>query len=255
MDYVSVKVENHICTVTMDKQPGNTFNRQFYHEIRDTFSSVGEKEDVWVVVFRAEGKHFCTGNDVKEFTGIASPEAGLEYGRMVGESIGSVYECAVPVIGAVNGLALGTGLALAGCCDILVAAENARFGIPEIRVGIVGAACFISRMLPQQLHRYMSYSGDIMTAAEMKHYGALLKIVPNDQLLSAAMEVADHIIQNPPLALRGFKAAMNQNEDARLKEKYAVEVGYGRKFMFESEDMREAFSAFLEKRKPAFKGK
>ena len=93
-----------------------------------------------------------------------------------------------------------------------------------------------------------------MTADEMKHYGAVLKIVPNDQLLASAMEVADHIMHNPPLALKGFKAAMNENENARLKEKYALEVSYGKKFMFDSEDMREAFSAFLEKRKPVFKG-
>ena len=255
MDYVSLKTENHICIVTMNKQPGNTYNRQFYCEIRDTFRSVGEMEQVWVVVLRAEGKHFCTGNDVSEFTTIANAEAGVEYGRMVGESIASVYECPVPVIGAINGMALGTGLAIAACCDILIASENARFGIPEITVGIIGAACFIARMLPQQLHRYMSYSGDIMTADEMKHYGAVLKIVPKDQLLLAAMEIADHLTQNPPLALKGFKAAMNENENARLKEKYALEVSYGKKYMFDSEDIQEAFSAFLEKRKPVFKGK
>jgi enoyl-CoA hydratase/carnithine racemase len=110
-------------------------------------------------------------------------------------------------------------------------------------------------MLPQQLHRYMSYSGDMMTARQMEHYGAVLKVVPHDQLLSSAMEVAERLLRNPPQALKGFKAAMNENENARLKEKYALEIGYGKKLMLGTEDFNEAVSAFLEKRKPVYKAR
>jgi enoyl-CoA hydratase len=255
MDYVSLVVQDHIGIVTMNRPPVNSFNLQFYQEMMDTFRSINSTGEIWVAILRAEGKQFCTGNDVKEFTRITDLDSAVEYARRVSDGIGSVYECAVPVIGAINGMALGTGLALASCCDILVAAENARFGIPEISVGIIGAACFISRMLPQQLHRYMSYSGDIMTADEMKHYGAVLKIVPQNQLFESSLKVAEHLLNNPPRGLRGFKAAINKNEDARLKEKYAVEISYGKELMMGSEDFTEAVGAFLEKRKPVYKGR
>jgi enoyl-CoA hydratase/carnithine racemase len=93
----------------------------------------------------------------------------------------------------------------------------------------------------------------MMTAEQMKHFGALLKIVPASQLLESAIDIAGQLTKNPPLALRGFKAAMNRNENARLKEQYAVEIGYGKE-LIGTDDFKEAVGAFLEKRKPVFKG-
>jgi enoyl-CoA hydratase len=215
---------------------------------------INDIDNVWVVILRAEGKNFSTGNDVNEFIAITTAEHAEDYARHVSDSIASIYECRVPVIGAIHGKALGAGLAMASCCDILVATEDAMFGLPEIIVGIVGAGCFISRMLPQQIARYMAYSGAMMTAEQMKKFGALLKIVPVDGLLEAAVDVASHLVKNPPLALRGFKAAMNRNENARLKEKYAIEIGYGKE-LIGTADFKEAVGAFLERRKPLFKGK
>ncbi len=254
MDYVSFKVENHIGMVALNKPPVNAFNLQMYHELRNTFQAINAMDDVWVVILRAEGKSFSTGNDVNEFMMIRTADQADAYARMVSDSIASIYECRVPVIGAIHGKALGAGLAMASCCDIMVASENALFGLPEIIVGIVGAACFLSRMLPQHLARYMAYSGEMMTAAQMKHFGALLKIVPASQLLESAIDIAEHLTKNPPLALRGFKAAMNRNENARLQEKYAVEIGYGKE-LIGTDDFREAVGGFLEKRKPVFKGR
>jgi len=254
MDYVSFKVENHIGLVTINKPPVNSFNRQLYHEVKETFQSIGKMDDVWVVILRAEGKNFSTGNDVNDFLMLNTPESAVAYARFVSDCATSIYECPVPVIGAINGKALGAGIVMASCCDILVAAENALFSLPEIKVGIVGAACFLSRLLPQHLVRYLSFSGDMMTAEQLKHYGALLKVVPENQLRETAMEIAGHLTKNPPLTLRGFKLAMNQNENARLKEKYAVEIGYGKELMG-TDDIKEAVGAFLEKRKPLFTGK
>jgi len=253
MDYVSLIVENHIGMVALNKPPVNSFNLQMYNEIRNTFQSINNMDDVWVVILRAEGKSFSTGNDVNEFMTISTAEHAEAYARVVSDSIASIYECRVPVIGAIHGKALGACLAMASCCDVLVASENAMFGLPEIIVGIVGASCFLSRMLPQQLARYMAYSGEMMTAEQMKHFGALLKIVPASQLLESAIDIAGQLTKNPPLALRCFKAAMNRNENARLKEQYAVEIGYGKE-LIGTDDFKEAVGAFLEKRKPVFKG-
>lgn len=254
MDFVSLKIDGNIGIVTLNKPPLNAFNLQMYKEVRDTFQSINERNDIWVAILRAEGKVFCTGNDVKEFTKITDTKTAAAYAAQVGESVGSVYMCRVPLIGAVHGMALGSGLALSSCCDILVAAENTKFGIPEVKVGIVGGACFISRMLPQQLHRYMAFSGDMMTAEEMKHFGAVLKIVPLDILQDTVQQIASRLLDNPPLALRGFKAAINTNENAMLVEKYAVESSYTKE-MQKTEDFKESLISFFEKRKPIYKGR
>ncbi|MBU2261023.1 MAG: hypothetical protein KKF02_03770 [Proteobacteria bacterium] len=137
---------------------------------------------------------------------------------------------------------------------ILIAFDDAAFGLPEIKVGIVGAACFLSRILPQPLVRYMAYSGEPIAAGEMKNLGVILRVVPRDQLFDAAMQIAEQFVQRPPLALRGFKKAMNINEEVRLKEKYLAEIEFTRQLMA-SEDFQEALHAFMEKRKPVFKGR
>lgn len=255
MEHVSLNVENHIGVVTINRPPVNSLTIQCYKEIMGTFKSIDNMDDIWVVVLRAEGKYFSTGNDVKEFRMVTSVDSTVENDQMVrNDCICAVYECRVPVIGAIQGMALGTGMILASCCDILIASENAVFGIPEIKIGLVGAACFISRVLPQQLHRYMAYSGDILTAEQMKHFGSVLKVVPEDQLLASAMKISAHLASQPPLALRGFKVAINRNENAQLKEKYGLEFSYAKEVVM-TEDFKEAQSAFFEKRQPVFKGK
>lgn len=254
MDFISLSVENHAGIVTMNKPPRNNFNLQMYKELGDTFLSINKRDDIWVAILRAEGKVFSTGNDVNDFVEITDMEKAAEYSGKVAASIGSVYACRVPLIGAVQGKALGIGLVLASCCDILVAAEDTKFGIPEVKVSVIGGACFISRMLPQQLHRYMALSGDMMTAEEMKHFGAVLKVVPLDRLSDTVLEIASRLLNNPPLTLREFKAAINTNENDRLLEKYAVELSHA-KGMINTDDAKEAVVSFLEKRAPEYKGR
>jgi len=254
MDFFSFKKQGNIGILTMSKPPVNAFNLQMYRELQESIEAINSDDDIWVAIYRAEGKHFCTGNDVKDFKNFTTPEGTDAYATKVSLSIASVGTCRVPLIGAINGYALGTGLALASLCDVLVADNNAKFGIPESRVGIVGAACFIRRMVPEKLHRYMSFSGDMMTGEEMKAFGAVLKVVPPDQLLGEAIKVAERFLMNPPLVLRAFKEAMNINENASLVEKYGVEKSYTARLCV-TEDFKEAVGSFLEKRKPVFKAR
>jgi len=254
MDFFSIKKEGNIGILTMNRPPTNSFNLQTYREVQESIETINKDDDIWVAIFRAEGKNFCTGNDVKEFTKIMGPEAAADYANKVSIGIGSIGTCRVPLIGAINGMALGTGLALASLCDVLVADENAKFGIPEARVGIVGAACFIRRMLPEKLHRHMAFSCEMMTGEEMKAFGAVLKVVPADRLLAESIKVAERYLVNPPLVLRGFKSAMNTNENAALREKYGVEAGFTAKFSV-TEDFKEALASFFEKRKPVYKAR
>jgi enoyl-CoA hydratase len=253
MAFVSLTTSNHIGIVTMDRPPVNAINLQMYQEIKEIFLSINERDDIWTVVFRAEGKSFSTGNDVSEFN-LMNPDQVLPYARIVSDSVASVYECRAPVIAAVNGMALGAGMALASCSDIIIAAEDATFGLPEIKVGIVGAACFLSRILPQSTVRHMAYSGDSITAEEMKRFGAVMQVAPPGQLDDISLKLANRYAQRSPLALRGFKKAIYMNECAMLKEKYMAEIDFTRN-LAATEDFKEAICAFREKRKPVFKGR
>lgn len=255
MDYISLRIENHIGFVTIDRPPVNAINIQLYREIRDLFQSINKNQDIWLVILNSKGKHFSTGNDVADFTKITTIKEAIAYSNVVSASTSAVYECQVPIIAAVRGLVLGAGLGLASCCDILVSSENAKFGMPEVKVGIVGGAHVLSRILPQHLHRYMSFSGDMMTAEQMRQYGAVLKVVKDDQLLESVMEIAEHILSSPPRTLKGFKLAMNKNENAQSDKKYAVETKLCREMMYKTEDFTEALAAFFEKRKPVYKGR
>ncbi|GEN36456.1 enoyl-CoA hydratase-related protein [Aneurinibacillus danicus] len=255
MDFVTLEVkENHIGVVTVNRPPVNAINAQAYQEIADTFYSINERDDIRVVVFRAEGeKAFIAGNDLNEFLTM-SPENAGERMRKVRESFWSVYDCRVPVIGAINGHAPGTGLAYAAVCDILVASENATFSLPEINVGVMGGAKHLSRLVPQMLVRYMHYTGEPMTAREMKEYGAVLQVVPKDQLVEAALEVARKIAKKSPIAIKMAKKSLNTIEYMDLKEGYKFEQGLSGE-LSGYEDSKEAVRAFFEKREPIFKGR
>ncbi|MED4584603.1 enoyl-CoA hydratase-related protein [Brevibacillus choshinensis] len=254
MDFVTLEVKDYIGIVTVNRPPVNAVNAQLYKEIADTFRSINEMDDVRVVVFRAEGeKAFLAGNDLNEFLTM-TPENADERMRKVRESFWSVYDCKVPVIGAINGIAPGTGLAYASVCDIIIASENATFSLPEINVGVMGGAKHLSRLVPQMVVRYMHYTGKPMTAAEMKEYGAVLKVVPKEELLDAAMIVASEISKKSPIAIKLAKQSLNTIEYMDLKEGYTYEQSLSRE-LSGYEDSKEAVNAFFEKREPVFKGK
>jgi enoyl-CoA hydratase len=254
MEFVRLEVKRNIGVVTIDRPPVNAVNLQLYQEITETFHSINERDDFRVVILRAEGKKaFIAGNDLHEFLTM-NPENAGERMKIVRESFWAVYDCRVPVIGAINGPALGAGLGYAASCDMLVAAENATFGLPEINVGVMGGAKHLSRLVPQMVVRYMHYTGIPLTAKEMKEYGAIIKVVPPEQLLDAAFELAEAIAKKSPVAVRMAKKSLNTIEYMNLKEGYEYEQSLTRE-LSGYEDSKEAVRAFLEKRDPVFKGK
>jgi enoyl-CoA hydratase len=254
MDHIGLRVEGHVGIVTINRPPANAFTIRMFQDLAEAFQSLREREEVWVAILEAEGRHFSTGGDVAEFLEVTTFDAALRYVEVVSDCLCSIHDCRVPVIGAVHGAALGGGLALASCCDVLVAADNAVFGLPEITVSVVGAACFLLRMLPQQLVRYLSFTGETVSAEQMRHFGAVLKVVPVGGLPEAVRDVAARLVEQPPLALSRFKAAVNRSENACLREKYLGEIRCGRD-LIDTEDRQEAIRAFLEMRKPTFHGR
>ena len=235
----------------MRRPPVNAVSQDMYAEIRELFSRFDELlPDVAVVILRGEGKHFSAGNDLNEFMSLTSVNSP---GRMklVREAFSAIYDCPVPVIAAVHGYAVGTGVALAGSCDLVICGESARFGTPEVGVGVMGGAKHLSRLVPQQVVRYMYFTADPVPASEIIRYGGVVRIVPDEDLLDAALELAGRLTRHSALALRTAKESLNSIEYMDLKSGYQFEQGLtGR--LAGSDESKEARQAIVEKRPPRY---
>ena len=163
-------------------------------------------------------------------------------------------ECAKPVIAAVNGPAIGAGLVMLSCCDIIVAAEHAVFAMPEIDVGLAGGSSFLQRVMARGRLRRMLLTGERVSAAEMLRLGVIDECVPADELMPVALGLARTIAAKSPVAVRMIKQSFGTVENMTLRDgfRYEQEMTVA---LSRSEDAREAQTAFLEKRPPAFKGR
>lgn len=248
MDFVKFELKEHIAVITLNKGPLNAFNLQMYSEVEDTFKAVNKNAAVWVAIFNAEGKFFSVGNDLNDFKG----EYDLAYIRKIDAALKSVFDCKVPVIAAVQGAAIGGGFTMVSASDIVIAAKGTRFGIPEAKVGKVGGVTGASFSLPQKIVRYMSLTGEYMTAEELQPYGFIIKIVEQEDLLRTAYTIAEQIVCNPPLCVQYTKESLNRayEKEYQLK-KNPIDHENSLKIAT-TEDVKEAMAAFAEKRKPVY---
>src|SRR6185295_12478808 len=166
-----------------------------------------------------DGKHFCAGNDLEDF---ATMDRDNVRERMfhVREAFFAIQECAVPVVGAVTGAALGTGLVLAASCDFVVAAADASFGLPELSVGVHGGARHLGRLVGQPHVRWMYFTGQRLSAAEMHALGAVVRVLPRDELLAAALDEARRIAAYSPTAVRMGKQGLGDIEFVDVRRGY-----------------------------------
>jgi len=243
--------DDGIADVVMDNPPVNALNVKGWFELADIVRGLGENPAVRVVVLRAEGRGFNAGVDIKEMQNTEG------YGALIGANRGcyaafaAIYECAVPVIAAVNGFCLGGGIGLVGNADIIIAADDATFGLPEVDRGALGAATHLSRLVPQHKMRAMVYTSATATAAELHAFGSVLQVVPQEQLRDAAFEVARGIAAKSPVVIRAAKESLNGIDLWDVKRSYRFEQG----FTFElnlSGVSDEARDAFVEKRDASF---
>jgi enoyl-CoA hydratase len=137
-----------------------------------------------------------------------------------------VYECEVPVVAAVHGYCLGGGIGLVGNADIIIASEDATFGLPEVDRGALGAATHLARLVPQHRMRAMVYTAATATAAELHHYGSVLRVVARDELRDAALEVARNIAAKSPVVMRAAKQSLNGIDPMDVKRSYRYEQGF-----------------------------
>jgi enoyl-CoA hydratase len=198
---------------------------------------------VHVVVLRAEGRGFNAGVDIKEMQATKGFDALLGANRGCFAAFKAVYECEVPVVCAVHGFCLGGGIGLAGNADVIVASDDATFGLPEVERGALGAATHLARLVPQHQMRAMVYTAATATAAELHAWGSVLRVVPRDELRAAALEVAGQIATKNPTVIRAAKQSLNGIDLWDVNRSYRYEQG----FTFElnlsgvSDELRDEF--------------
>jgi enoyl-CoA hydratase len=255
LEYIKVAVEDYVATVTMDRPPVNAQNAQFRQEIMEVFDSFNDRDDVRVAILTGAGKVFCAGADIKERAGIIrAPGDYARHNRTAREYANCIRECAVPVIAAVNGAALGAGFGLMAACDIMLACDEAQFGMPEIDVGLAGGAAMLTHLVGKSRGRRIIFTGERFPAQELYRLGVIECCVPRAALMDEALKIARTIAHKSPLAIRLAKKAYNvcenmpQRDGYRFEQDITVELSH-------TEDAREAQRAFVEKRKPLFKGR
>jgi enoyl-CoA hydratase len=255
---LKLEVADFIATVTIDRPPVNAVDRTTLGAIRDVFRSLDDRQDVRVAIFTGTGSRAFIGG--ADLVAIDDHPAGPDHpasdvvdrGRVARDALSAVLDCAVPVVGAINGPAVGAGLAFAACCDIILAAENAWFATMEINVGLLGASAYLSRMVGRHKAREMFLLGEKVPAAELHRLGAIRAVVPSDRLMEEAVVVARQLADKSPIAMRLAKHSMNRVEDLPLREAYQTEQDYTNRLMG-FEDSKEARRAFLEGREPEWK--
>ena len=215
-----------IAEVVVDYPPVNALPVAGWFELAETVRRLGDDQTVGVVVLRAEGRGFNAGVDIKEMQATEGFDALVGANRGCYAAFAAVYECAVPVIAAVHGYCLGGGIGLVGNADIIVASEDATFGLPEVDRGALGAATHLARLVPHHRMRAMVYTSATATARELHDFGSVLRVVPRPQLRDAALEIATAISAKSPGVIRAAKESLNGIDPVDVKRSYRFEQGF-----------------------------
>jgi enoyl-CoA hydratase len=221
---IQVRRDDGVAEVVIDYPPVNAVPARGWFELADAITDAGR--DTGVVILSATGRGFCAGVDIKEMQRTAGHEALLGANRGCFAAFAAVYDCPVPVIAAVHGFCLGGGVGLAGNADVVVASDDAYFGLPEVDRGALGAATHLARLVPQQLMRTMVYTCRTVSARQLLQYGTVLEVVGADELPGAARKVAAEIAAKDPEIIRAAKQSLNGIDPVDVKRSYRYEQGF-----------------------------
>src|SRR6202453_1512269 len=232
-----------IAEVVMEHPPVNALPVAGWFRLAETLRMLGADPAVRVVVLRAEGRGFNAGVDIKEIQADGA-QALIGANRGCFAAFAAVYDCAGPVIAAGHGYCLGGGVGLAGNADIIVASEDATFGLPEVDRGALGAATHLSRLVPQHKARAIMYTSATASAAELHAFGSVLRVVPRHKLRETAMDVAAGIAAKDPAVIRMAKEAFNGIDPVDVKRSYRYEQGFTMELNLSgvSDKLRDSFS-------------
>lgn len=244
-----VQVNEGVAELVIDRPPVNALNCGEWFALANEIEALGRRDEVRVIVIRAEGRGFCAGVDIKELDG--HPERIVEVNAGNYATFKAVHRSPVPVIVAVHGYVLGGGIGITGAADIVLASDCASFALPEVDRGAMGGGAHLQRLFPVQKVRYMFFTGERVTAAEADRYGFIERIVPRAELRGAALEIAGKIAAKSSAMIRIAKEALNGIEDGNLEDKYRWEQGMTLQ-AYNSPDSAETRRAFVDKRAAKF---
>lgn len=251
------KKENGVAIITFNRPKAlNALNQATLKELSDAIDQIRSGEDVKVLILTGAGeKAFVAGADIKELQKM-TPLAAKHFSALGQEIFFKLAELPLPVIACVNGFALGGGCELAMSCDFIYASDNARFGQPEVNLGIIpgfGGTQRLARFVGKARALELCMTGDMIDAKAALEIGLVNQVLPSQQLMEATMDVANLLATKSRVALRGIKQVIHGGFDVDLRHGCAMEVD-AFAVVFSSEDAKEGTSAFLEKRQPQFTG-
>jgi enoyl-CoA hydratase len=254
---VDYELHNHIAVVRLNRPAKrNALTAEMLARLEEIFRDAALSKELRAMILTGAGEMFSAGTDIGELTAlnVESARATSQRGQGVCDAIES---CVVPVIAAVNGVALGGGCELALACHLRIAAHGASFSLPETHLGLLpayGGTQRLASIVGRGRALAAMLAGETIAADEALRLGIINRVVPDEEVMHAATELADSIAANAPLAVRACLRAVVEGSQLDLARGLELEAELFAR-LFATEDMREGTSAFLEKRKPVFKGK
>lgn len=255
---LSVEVVDRIARVTLDRpEQLNALSSGLISDLIAAFDRFSADDDVWAVLITGSGSRaFSAGIDLKEMNEAdQSQRAPTLPMRGVQRNVFEVIlECSKPVVAALNGVAVGGGCEVALACDIRIAADHARIGLPEAKRGLgANFGCqLLPRLIPRGIAYELLYTGELISAEQAQRWGLVNRVVPGDALAEEAMNFCRQLVANAPLTLRRYKAMIGKGGELPLASALRLHVGPN---PYHSEDRAEGVAAFLEKREPVWQAK
>ena len=261
MEFTMIRLEKveSVVTITLNRPENmNTYNAAMLNELATVLENVALDDSIRAVIFTGEGRAFCAGADLKDAQGIQKelPE-NQDILKMLNRVVLTIRQAPKPFVAAVNGVAAGGGANLVLACDIIVASEKARLAENFNNVGLVpdgGGTYFLTERIGYHRAAEIFFTGKILDAQEALNLGLYNRVVPPEEVVNTARELAEELAAKAPLAIAAGKAILNREAIPRLRSCLEYEAR-NQRVMMGTQDVIEGFTAFIEKRKPKFTGK